>query len=82
MSTRLCGLIAAAVLVPGREGSAGARVGSALEAVLVMTSYQLVGSSPGSALRAALGTALVVLSVAMVAAVRDLQVRTPDEDGS
>ncbi|HEX5861281.1 MAG TPA: MFS transporter [Nocardioides sp.] len=54
----------------------GARIGSAVGAALLMTSYQLVDSSPGGRLQAALATALVVLSVAMVMAVRDLRVPT------
>jgi len=52
----------------------GARIGSAIGAALLMTTYQLVGSPPGDALQAALFTALVVLSVALVVAVRDLRV--------
>jgi hypothetical protein len=41
---------------------------------LLMTAYQLVGEPPGDALQAALFTALGVLAVAMVMAVRDLRV--------
>jgi hypothetical protein len=52
----------------------GARIGSAVGAALLMTAYQLVGISPGDALQAALFTALGVLAVAMVMAVRDLRV--------
>jgi EmrB/QacA subfamily drug resistance transporter len=52
----------------------GARIGSAIGAALLMTAYQLVGAPPGDALRAALFTALGVLAVAMVMAVRDLRV--------
>jgi EmrB/QacA subfamily drug resistance transporter len=52
----------------------GARIGSAVGAALLMTSYQLVDAPPGGRLQAALFTALVVLSVAMVMAVRDRRV--------
>ncbi|MGH3335350.1 MAG: MFS transporter, partial [Nocardioides sp.] len=54
----------------------GARIGSAIGAALLMTAYQLVGAPPGDALQAALFTALGVLSVAMLMAVRDLRVTT------
>ncbi|MGH3362263.1 MAG: MFS transporter [Nocardioides sp.] len=53
----------------------GARIGSAIGAALLMTSYHLVDGSPFRALQVALFTALVVLSVAMVVAIRDLRVR-------
>jgi EmrB/QacA subfamily drug resistance transporter len=52
----------------------GARIGSAIGAALLMTAYQLVETPPGQALQAALFTALGVLAVAMVMAVRDLRV--------
>jgi EmrB/QacA subfamily drug resistance transporter len=52
----------------------GARIGSAIGAALLMTAYQLVETPPGDAVQAALFTALGVLSVAMVMAVRDLRV--------
>jgi EmrB/QacA subfamily drug resistance transporter len=52
----------------------GARIGSAIGAALLMTAYQLAGAPPGDALQVALFTALGVLSVAMVMAVRDLRV--------
>jgi hypothetical protein len=52
----------------------GARIGSAIGAALLMTSYELVKTPPGDAVQAAMFTALGVLAVAMVMAVRDLRV--------
>ncbi|CAN5456026.1 MFS transporter [soil metagenome] len=68
--------------VPNRMGGAaggalqtGQRIGSAIGAALLTTVYGLVEgpASPGTALAAALGTALLVLSVAMLMAVRSLR---------
>lgn len=65
--------------VPTRMGGAaggalqtGQRIGSALGAALLMTVYYgVLQTAPASvAIRAALGTALVVLSIALAAAVR------------
>jgi predicted MFS family arabinose efflux permease len=71
--------------VPTRMGGAaggalqtGQRIGSATGAAVLMTAYQVAlaqGTSPDTALRVALVTALALLSVAMVTAVRAL--RTP-----
>lgn len=63
--------------VPTRMGGAasgalqtGQRVGTAIGAALLVTAYQLGadGGDPGAGLRAAIGTALVVLAAALVAA--------------
>ncbi len=54
----------------------GARIGSAIGAALLMTTYHVVDASPSRSLQVALFTALVVLSVAMAFAVRDLRVRS------
>jgi EmrB/QacA subfamily drug resistance transporter len=69
--------------VPPRMGGAagaalqtGQRIGSAIGAALLMTVYQLGVSSsddPGRALRLALGTALLVLCLALAMAVRSLR---------
>jgi EmrB/QacA subfamily drug resistance transporter len=69
--------------VPTRMGGAaggalqtGQRIGSATGAAVLMTAYQLAlaqGTSPDTALRVALVTALALLSVAMVTAVRALR---------
>ncbi|MFC5178126.1 MFS transporter [Nocardioides taihuensis] len=69
--------------VPTRMGGAaggalqtGQRIGSATGAAVLMTAYQVAlaqGTSPDTALRVALVTALVLLSVAMVTAVRALR---------
>ena len=69
--------------VPPRMGGAaggalqtGQRIGSALGTALVMSVYQVTSSATGSTdtgLRAALGTALVVIALALVVAVLDLR---------
>ena len=69
--------------VPTRMGGAaggalqtGQRIGSATGAAVLMTAYQVAlaqGTSPDTALRVALVTALALLSVAMVTAVRALR---------
>lgn len=68
--------------VPSRMGGAaggalqtGQRIGSSIGAAVLITVYQVaIGpTSPGRALQLALLTALLVLTVAMVAAVRDLR---------
>ena len=69
--------------VPPRMGGAaggalqtGQRIGSALGAATIMAAYQVTLSRtdhPDTALRAALLTALAILAVALVLAVRDLR---------
>ena len=69
--------------VPTRMGGAaggalqtGQRIGSATGAAVLMTAYQVAlaqGTSPDAALRVALVTALALLSIAMVTAVRALR---------
>jgi hypothetical protein len=68
--------------VPPRMGGAaggalqtGQRIGSSIGAALAMTVYQLVlgASSGGAALRAALGTGLVLLALSLAMAVRSLR---------
>lgn len=69
--------------VPPRMGGAaggalqtGQRIGSALGAAMIMAAYQVTASRTGdadTALRAALLTALTILTVALVLAVRDLR---------
>ena len=69
--------------VPPRMGGAaggalqtGQRIGSALGAAMIMAAYQVTVSRTGdadTALRAALLTALAILAVALVLAVRDLR---------
>jgi EmrB/QacA subfamily drug resistance transporter len=84
--------------VPPRMGGAaggalqtGQRIGSALGTALAMSVYQVTVASTGSAgtgLRVALGTALVVIALALAVAVRDLRAarqrtendRAPDGD--
>ncbi|MEZ5097850.1 MAG: MFS transporter [Nocardioides sp.] len=71
--------------VPPRMGGAaggalqtGQRIGSALGAALLMTAYRLAlgqGMAAQNALRVALATALVLLSIALVLAVRDFRRR-------
>jgi EmrB/QacA subfamily drug resistance transporter len=68
--------------VPPRMGGAaggalqtGQRIGSSIGAALSMTIYQLVvgASSGGTALRAALGTGLVLLALSLLVAVRSVR---------
>jgi MFS family permease len=84
--------------VPPRMGGAaggalqtGQRIGSALGTALAMSVYQVTVAATGSAgtgLRVALGTALVVIALALAVAVRDLRAarqrtendRAPDGD--
>ncbi len=77
--------------VPNRMGGAaggalqtGQRIGSAIGAALLLTVYQLVVSStsPGTALAAALGTALLVLSIAMAMALLSLRVERQQQSES
>lgn len=73
--------LALASVPPAMGGAAGGalqtgqRIGSAMGAAVLATVYQLAAGSfsAGGALRAALITSLVVLSLAMVAAVRSLR---------
>ncbi|WP_460812175.1 MFS transporter [Nocardioides salsibiostraticola] len=73
--------LALASVPPAMGGAAGGalqtgqRIGSAMGAALLATVYQVAAGplSPGGALRATLITSLLVLSLAMVAAVRSLR---------